>query len=77
MRSSIVVGLCLFHRRSALDLLLGGAVMEAGVGELHEHGGGAEVKMLRQIIVPLFSAAQAATVGVYADRPLVHGAALR
>lgn len=56
-------------------LLVEGAVMQAGVWELHEHSGGAQIKMLGQEVVPLFRAGQASVVGVDADRPLIDGTA--
>ncbi len=71
MRSSVVAGFSFLHGWSAVTLLVGGAMMEAGVGELHQHGGRAEVKMLGQEVVPPFRAGQAATVGINADWPLI------
>lgn len=75
MRPPAVCGFALLHRGSAVTLLVGGAVVEIGVGELHQYSGGAEVKMLRQEVVPPFRAGQAAAVGVNADGPLVDGIA--
>lgn len=75
MRPPIVTGFSLLHRRSTVTLLLGGAMMETGVGKLHQDSGGAEIKMFGQEVVPLFRAGQAATVGVNADRPLIDGTA--
>lgn len=75
MRSPVVAVFSLLHGWSAISLLLGGPVMQTGVGELHEDSGGAEVKMLRQEVVLPFRAGQAAAVGVNADGPLVHGTA--
>lgn len=75
VRSPIVVGFSLLHGWSAVTLLVGGSVMETGVGELHQDSGGAEVKMLGQEVVPPFRAGQAAAVGVNADGPLVDGTA--
>lgn len=76
VRPAVVVGFSLLHGWSAVALLLvGRAMMEAGVGELHQDGGRAEVKMLRQEVVPHFRAGQAAAVGLDADGLLVDGTA--
>lgn len=75
MGSAVVVHISLLHRWSAVSLLVGGAMMEIGIGELHQDSGGAEVKMLRQEVVPPFRAGQAASVRVNADGPLVDGTA--
>lgn len=56
-----------------VTLLVGEAVMETGIGKLHQDSGGTKVKMLRQVVVPPFRAGQAAVVGVSADLPLVNG----
>lgn len=75
MRPPIVAGFSLLHRWSTVTLLMGGSMMETGVGELHQDSGGAQIKMFGQEVVPLFRAGQAATVGVNADRPLIDGTA--
>lgn len=75
MRPPVVVSLSLLHGWSAVSLLLGGAMMETAVGKLHQDSGRAEVKMLRQEVVPPFRIGQAGTVGVNADWPLIHRSA--
>lgn len=77
MRCPVHAGLRLLHGGAAVTLLVGGAQVEAGVRELHQDRGGAEVKVFRQEVVLHFRAAQAAAVGVHVDGPLVHGAAWR
>lgn len=52
----------------------------AAVGHLHQHTGAPVVKGVLEgpatrIVVSPFGAGQAATVGVYADGPLVHSTA--
>lgn len=54
MRSPVVVGFSLLHGRSSVTLLVGGAMMEAGVGELHQDCGRAQIEMFGQEVVPLF-----------------------
>lgn len=73
MRSPIVVGFSLLHGWSTVTLLVGGAMMETSIGELHQDSGGAQIKMFGQEVVPLFRAGKAAAVGVNADRPLIDG----
>lgn len=58
-----------------VTLLVGGAMMKTGIGELHQDSGGAQIKMFGQEVVPLFRAGQASAVGVNADRPLIDGTA--
>lgn len=77
MRSPVVVHISLLHGWTVVILLVGDTVMEAGIGKLHQDGGGANVKMLRQVVVPPFRAGQTATVGVNANLPLVNGTACR
>lgn len=71
----VVVTSYLLPRWPTFALLGREAEVEAGVGELHEDGGGAEVQMLRQEVVPHFRVGQAAAVRVNADGLLVDGIA--
>lgn len=52
MRFPVVVGFSLLHRWSAVTQVKGVAVIETGIGELHKDSGGADIKMLRQEVVP-------------------------
>lgn len=62
MRTTVVVRISLLHGWAAVTLLVGGAVMEIGIVKLHQDSGRAEVKGLREDIVPPFRVGQAATV---------------
>lgn len=76
-RLAVAVSVSLLRGRAAVTLLVGGAMMEAGVGKLHQNSRGAEVKGLGDQVVPPLRARQAAAVGLDADRPLVNGTPCR
>lgn len=50
-------------------------VMQAGIWELREDRGGAQVKVFRQEVFPLFRTGQTSIVGVSTGLHLIHGAA--
>lgn len=75
MRSPVVIHVYLLQGWTAVILLVGGTVMDAGIGKLLQDGGGAKVNMLRQVVVSTFRAGQAGSAGVEAAMPLVNGTA--
>lgn len=63
-------GFAFLRRGAGLALLMRWA--SSGARKLHQYGGGAQVEVLRQEVVLLFGAAQAAAVGVHVEGPLIH-----
>lgn len=65
-------GFSLLRRGPGVALLMRRAVSGVRFRKLHQDGGRAQVEMLRQEVVLLFGAGQAAAVGVHVDGPLIH-----